>query len=226
VHDTGRRSDVRTGSEAKSLVADEELGLAFEYVERVDVIVVGVRVGPFEAGLELELDERELFASDLDRRNPVLALQTFAFSGQEEDGFGSGAATARRSVDAVETARLTAIPLLEIPCETSVRRMEVQEPCTRCAPETVDDLPRSADARARRQHLVLVVDEDSESALEDVKRIRVLPVEVRICSGASVREKRLRDAELVEVRLDHDPSAEERLALAGSVHDSRHRERV
>ena len=88
------------------------------------------------------------------------------------------------------------------------------------------DLLWSADARARGEHLLLVVDQDREPALEDVERIRVLPVEVRIRSGASVREERLGDAELVEVRLDHDPSVEKRLALAGSVHDSWHCERV
>ena len=73
---------------------------------------------------------------------------------------------------------------------------------------------------------LLVVDQDRDSPLEDVERIRVFPVEVRICSGAGVREKGLGDAELVEVRLDDDSSAEERLALAGSVHDSWHRCRV
>ena len=94
------------------------------------------------------------------------------------------------------------------------------------APEPVHDLRRSADARTRGQHLLLVVDQDRKPALEDVERIRVLPVEVRIRSGASVRKKRLGDAELVEVRLDHDPPAEERLALAGSVDDAWHCERV
>jgi hypothetical protein len=54
----------------------------------------------------------------------------------------------------------------------------------------------------------------------------MLPVEVRNRSGAGVREKRLGDADLVEVRLDDDSSAEERLALAGPVHDSWHRFRV
>ena len=226
VHDPGGRGDVRTGSEAKTLVAGEKLGLAFEHVERVDVIVMGVRVGPFEAGLELELDQRELLAPDLERRDSVLALEPFACSGRKEDGVLSGAATARWSVDAVETSGLTAIPLLQIPCEAPVRCVEVEEPRTRSAPETVHDLRRSADACAGRQHLLLFVDQDREPALEDVERIRMLPVEVRVRSGASVREQGLGDAELVEVRLDDDPSAEERLALAGSVHDSWHLERV
>jgi hypothetical protein len=90
----------------------------------------------------------------------------------------------------------------------------------------MDDLLGSADARARRQHLLLVVDQDREVALEDIERIRVVPVKVRIRSDAGVREKRLGDAQLVEVRLDDDPSVEERFALAGSVHDSWHVRRV
>ena len=55
---------------------------------------------------------------------------------------------------------------------------------------------------------------------------RVPPVEVRIRSRPDIGKKRFRDADLVEVRLDDDPSAEERLALAGSVHDSWHFGRV
>ena len=226
VHDADRCGDVRPGAEAKPLVADEKLGLSFEHVERVDVVVMCVRVGSCEAGLERELDEGELLTPDLDRRDPIVACEPLAFSGREEDGFRSGAPTPRRSVDAVETAGLTAIPRLQIPCEATVRRVEVQESGAGSAPEAMDHLRRSADARARRQHLLLVVEEDREPALEDVERIRVLPMEVRIRSGASVREKRLGDAELVEVRLDDDPAVEERFALAGSVHDSSHRSRV
>jgi hypothetical protein len=104
--------------------------------------------------------------------------------------------------------------------------MEVEESRPRSAPEPMHDLRWSADVRARGEHLLLVVDQDCEPSLEDVKRIRVFAVEMRIRSGAGVREKRLGDADLAEVRLDDDPSAEERLALAGSVHDSWHFGRV
>jgi hypothetical protein len=90
----------------------------------------------------------------------------------------------------------------------------------------VDDSGRSADERGRREHFLLVFDQDGELTLEDVERIRVLLVEVRFGSGPSVREKRLRDAELFEVGLDHDPPAEERFALAGCKHHSVHRRRV
>jgi hypothetical protein len=226
VDDADRRSDIRAGAEAKPLVLDEKLGLSFEHVERVDLVVVGMRVGSLEAGLEHELDEGQLLSADLDRRDSVPAFETFSLSGKEEDGLRSGAATTGRSVDAVETAGLTAIPLLQIPCEPSVGRVEIQEPRSRSAPEPMHDFPWSADACPRRQQLLLVVDQDRDPALEDVERIRVLPVEVWISSWASIREERLGDAELDEVRLDHDASAEERLALAGSVHDSWHRERV
>ncbi len=226
VQQADRCGDVRACSEAKPFVLDEKLGLSFEHIERIDVVVVGVRVGPFEAGLELELDQRQLLAAYLDRRDSIFALKPLAFSGREKKGFRSVAAAAWRSVDAVETAGLTAIPCLKIPCETTVRRVEVQEPRARSAPEPMHDLPRSADACARGQHLLLVVNQDRKLALEDVERIRVLPMEVRIRSGPRVREKRLCDAELVEIRLDHDPSAEERFAFAGPVHDSGHRRRL
>ena len=88
------------------------------------------------------------------------------------------------------------------------------------------DLWRGGDKRSRGQDLLLVVDQDCESALEDVERIQMLPVEVRLRAGAGVQEQRLGDAELVEVGLDHDPSVEERLALAGPVHDACHPRRL
>ena len=226
VQDADRRTDVRAGSEAKPFVLDEELRLSFEHVERIDVVVVSVGVGPFEAGLELELDQGQLLSADLDRRDSVLPLETFAFAGRQEDGVRSREPASGRCVDAVEAPGLTAISLLQIPCKTTIRRMEVEEPRPRSAPEPVDDLPWSADAGAWGQHPLLVIDQDSEPSLEDVKRIRVFTVEVRIRSGTGIREKRLGDAELAEVRLDDDPSAEKRLALAGSLHDSWHFGRV
>src|SRR6476620_442866 len=143
MQDADRRSDVRAGSEAKPFVFDEKLRLSFEHVERIDMVVVGVGVGPFEAGFELELDQGQLLSADLDRPDPVLTLETFTFPGTEEDGVRSVAATTRRSVDAVEAPGLAAIPLLEIPCEATVLCMEVEEPGPRRAPEPVHDLRRS-----------------------------------------------------------------------------------
>jgi ethanolamine utilization protein EutN len=175
VHGAKRRTDVRACAETKPLVVDEELGLSFEHIERVDVVVVGVRVGPFEAGLELKLDQGELISADLDRRDSVFAHEPFAFAGREEDCLRSGSATTRGSIDAVEAAGLAAIALLQIPSEATVRRVEVQEPRTRRAPESVDDLRRSADARSRRQQLLVIVDEhrkptgDLQAAIDTVQ---------------------------------------------------------
>ena len=70
--------------------------------------------------------------------------------------------------------------------------------------------------------VLLVVHEDRELPLEDVERVGVAAVEVRPGARAGAWVARLRDAELVERPLDHDPAAEERLALAGSVHDACH----
>ncbi len=75
----------------------------------------------------------------------------------------------------------------------------------------------------------LVADEKLGLSFEHVERVDVIVVgvvEMRIRSRASVREERLGDAELVEVRLDDDPPLEERFALAGPVHDTCHLERV
>src|SRR6266513_3045598 len=58
--------DERTRGEAEPLVADQEVDLAFEDVEGVDVVLVGMRVRPLEAGVQLELDQSELLSPGLD----------------------------------------------------------------------------------------------------------------------------------------------------------------
>jgi hypothetical protein len=58
VHDAGRRSDVRAWPEPEGLVPDQELGLAFEDVERVGLVVVRVRVDALEVRPEPELRMR------------------------------------------------------------------------------------------------------------------------------------------------------------------------
>ena len=104
--------------------------------------------------------------------------------------------------------------------------MEVEEDRRRRAPEAVHDLRRRADERTRLELLLLVVDEHREPALEHVERVRVPAVEVRVGAVARVREVRLRDAQLLERRFQHDPPAEERLTLTGSQQNACHRARV
>ncbi len=81
VDGAGRRGDVGAGAAAQDLVADLEPWLALEHVERIDVELVDVRPRPFEAGLELELDERELLATDLDRQGARLPGVSLALAG-------------------------------------------------------------------------------------------------------------------------------------------------
>lgn len=90
----------------------------------------------------------------------------------------------------------------------------------------MDDACGSANARARDERVLLVLDEKRELSRQDIERVRMLPVEMRARSRPSVVELRFRDGELFEVRLEHDPAAEERLARAGSVNDPCHFARV
>src|SRR5581483_8989787 len=60
VLDTDRGGDERAGPGTHDLVLDRELGLAFEDVERVDVVRVGVQVDALELGREAELEDLEV----------------------------------------------------------------------------------------------------------------------------------------------------------------------
>ena len=132
----------------------------------------------------------------------------------------------RHGVDAVEASRLSAISCLEISANppSGVWKLRkragdvVLKPCTTSG---------GAEAKAfGREQLFLVHDQNCEPALEDVERIRVLPVEVRARSVSRGIEMRFGDAELLEVGLDHDPAVEQRLALARPEHDCVHHGRV
>ena len=60
VGDADRSRDIGAWSHAHDLVADEELGLTREHVERVDVVGVAVQVDAFEVRPEAKLDGLEL----------------------------------------------------------------------------------------------------------------------------------------------------------------------
>ena len=66
---------------AKGLVAERELELAFEDVERVGVLRVDVRVDGAELGRALELDHLELRPLRLDDELSVLAGYPLALAG-------------------------------------------------------------------------------------------------------------------------------------------------
>src|SRR5205823_785507 len=117
----------RAHAQTEPLVADEEVDLTVEDVEGVDVIVVAVRVRAFEAGVDLELDQRQLLPADLDRRDPVVRFEPLSLSRLQEDSLGRRLAAPRWSVDAVEAALLAAIACSQVVREAAVRRVEVEE---------------------------------------------------------------------------------------------------
>jgi hypothetical protein len=153
-------------------------------------------------------------------------LQPLTLAGAQDDPVRAGAAAARLDVDAVETAGPAAVAVAQILGEASVRRVEVEESSRHRRTEAMDEPRRGRRKPARAEQHLLVVHEHRELAVEDVERVDVLPVDVRARSIAGAVERRLGDAELVEARLDHDPAAEERLALTAAMHDPCHRARV
>ena len=217
-----RCGDERAGAEDEHLVVGDELGLALQDVERVDVVVVHVRVRPVKSGSRAKLDDRELLAAHLDRREQRLARQRLALAGLDHDGVVGRLPAARLRVDAVEAALLAAVAGAQVVREAAVRRMEVQEAGRHRRAEAVDDARRRADAPARADDDLLVVDEDPHLALEDVEGVGVVLVVVRVGPGPRRPEVGLRDAELLEGRLQHDAAAEQRFALPGAVNDPWH----
>ena len=120
VREAERRGDERARSEAHGLVSQQELRFALEDVERVDVVVVGVRIRSLEAGLELELDEADLIPRALDRRHACGSLEPLPTAGAEEDRICRRRSGARSGVDAVEAALLATVARAQVVRETRV----------------------------------------------------------------------------------------------------------
>src|SRR5205807_7739916 len=130
--------------------------------------------------------------------------QTLACAGTKEDRVGRRRSSAGRNIDAVEAAGLAQVPRAQVLGKTAVRRVEVEEAGARRASESVDDFRRRANGGVRLEQLFIVSDENCEATLQDVERIRVLPVVVRLGSVARIRNQRLGNGELVELGLAHD----------------------
>ena len=76
-----RRRDERAGADANGLVADRELELALEDVERVELVLMDVRGDRPELRFARELDHLELLLLGLDDEVAVLARDGFALAG-------------------------------------------------------------------------------------------------------------------------------------------------
>ena len=84
----GRRADEGPGARAHELVAERELDLSFEDVERVDVVVVDVRVDGAEPGLAVELERLELGALVPDVELAARPGEQLALAGAEQHSAG------------------------------------------------------------------------------------------------------------------------------------------
>ena len=97
----------RSGS--ARLVSDPELDLAFEHVEAVGVVGVGVRVDALEAGAEGHVDRGQLREVAEDPVRAGVVLEGLGVARVGENGFGERASAAGRWVVLVE-ALLAAAP--------------------------------------------------------------------------------------------------------------------
>src|SRR4051812_18868001 len=86
VHDPAGDRDPGARAAANRLPVDEELDLALEDEERVDVVFVGVRVDALPAGVEAEVERLELRQFGQDPPEAVLPLAELALARLEHDG--------------------------------------------------------------------------------------------------------------------------------------------
>ena len=108
VRDPCRRRDKASRPGSEDLVADEELGLAGEDVERVDVILVDVRVDALEVRAEAQLDDLELRQLAEDAVVALGPLDPFpAFGAERRDPVGGHAS----SLAVGQHARIVALRL-------------------------------------------------------------------------------------------------------------------
>ena len=71
MRDARRRRHEASGAGPEDVIPDLELGLSSEHEERVDVVVVGMRINSLEVGAEAQLDDLELWKLP---ENPVMSL--------------------------------------------------------------------------------------------------------------------------------------------------------
>jgi hypothetical protein len=218
VDGTARRGDEGSWACDARLVADPELDVAFEDVERVDVVGVGVRVDALELGLEGHVDGSQLRQVAEDPMRARLVHERLGLIRPGEDSLGKRPAAVGRRVVLVEIDVLAA----DVVAEAARGRVEVEEESDRiaCIAEGVDDVGRRGGeaARGRADGFELGAERDLDLAFEHVEGVGVVVVDVRVRS--------LLAGLVAEPRHDHvgelgeDPqrplgAVGDRLALAG-----------
>src|SRR5919108_441813 len=194
----------------------QEVDLAVQDVEGIDVVVVVMRVDAFPALVELEDEQRELSRVRLDRVRPAFASrQPLAVVGPRDVRVRG--AVWLLDVDVVPFERPACNGMAEVLDEPAVGCVDVEIACS-TGPgvrESVDDAGRNGYDRAGfGAHRLRAVDE-LECSLEDVERVDVLVVEVRAGALETRADVDLVDRDLRGLELDDDALVQP-LALAGA----------
>jgi len=181
---------------------------------------VGVRLDASPAGLEGEIQERELRQLAFDHEDAIFPLKAFALAGSRGDGVGEEETAVGRRILLVEGVLPAAA---DVVAEAHAGRVHVEEGRGRVARvlEGVDDSGRSGDvgARATANRGDVRPESEFDLALQHVESVRVVPVDVRIRAFLARLIAKPRHDQLLELGEDAQRPLRtvcDRLALAGA----------
>ena len=213
-----RSGQKRARADDVRLVAHAEFNLAFEDVERVNVVGVGVGIDALELGLEGHVDHGELRQVAKDSVRAHGAAEGLGAVRLGEDRVGERTPAVEGRFVLVE-ARVGATNVVTEPARGSV---EVEKDRVRVAgiSEGMDDVWRRGGegARSRADRLGLWAERDFDLALEDVEGIGVVVMDVGVRPLLAGRVAEPRHDHVVEVGEDPEGLLRpigDRLALAG-----------
>jgi hypothetical protein len=215
VGNAGRSRHVRPRAGPHRFPPEQELDLAVEDEERVDVVVVVVGVDTFPALVERHLQQRELGRLGPNRVLDDSAHQPLAAVRPRHNRLSRPVGLV--DVVAVPGEVATGYSSTQVLDEASVGRMDVQVASSAGTGnrEPVDDPGRDGNGRpwTRLQRLGAIC--DFEFALENVEHVDVLLVEVRPGTLEGPFHVDLVDRQLGPLDLHDDPLVQP-LALAGA----------
>ncbi len=195
-----RRRDELAGAERDGVVAAQELDGTVGDVERVDVVVVRVRVDG-ERSFELDLDERELRQLEADRHGAVVSLEPLALAGACDDGVAARRVVRRELVVLSGVGRLPRVlpaQVLDEPPRGSVHVEQAHRPGLEVV-EPVHDAGRHGDRVAGCERQLAVRGEDLEPSLEEDEGVDVRRVEVPVGAGRPTAPQELERGDLLQV---------------------------
>ena len=220
----GDRGHEGAGVSQTEVVTDGELDLSVQDEEGIDVIDVRMGVDALPAGGEAELDHGQLRQVGLDTVLTELPCGHFALGGKGDDRLGDCAPAACGRIEAVEAFdRSTVAARAQRFGEAPARSMQIEERGRSAAlvAERVHHAGRNDDQRScGRAHelATLRAEPELELAREDIERVHVLPVDVRV--RAALARLIPRPGRVEKLMREEDPDRTlgpigDRLALPG-----------